>query len=392
MDKKFWIIALIAFINSMSLTILIPIIYLYGKQFSLNDFQTSLLFAIYSITQFLSTPVIGKLSDIYGRKPLLMISLAGTVIANFIAGTATTAAVLFLARFLDGITGGNNSVAQAVLSDVIPREQRAQAFGIFGAAFGLGFVVGPAISLLLQPISLGASFVASSAIAAVGLIITMVFLPETLVAKAEKMQNIFDLGLETLITGLTMPRVGILLIINFCIGTTFTIFTYAFQPYFIYILHQNSQSLTLLFVTFGILGLIMQTVGIKFLMRSLSIIAILFLSLLVRGVSFIFMPVWANVTYFVAIAVIFSIFNSLVQPTITTLISLNAKAEEQGIALGLNASYLSISNAVGPAIAGMLMNQDRPETYSHSLYVAGGLTLVVFLLAVLTRDRYNVSN
>jgi len=392
MDRKFWIIALVAFINSMSLTILIPIIYLYGKQFHLNDFQTSLLFAIYSITQFLSTPVIGKLSDIYGRKPLLIISLAGTVIANFIAGTATTAAVLFLARFLDGITGGNNSVAQAVLSDVIPREQRAQAFGIFGAAFGLGFVVGPAISLMLQPISLGASFLASSAIAAVGLIITMVFLPETLVNKAGKMQNIFDLGLETLITGLTMPRVGILLIINFCIGTTFTIFTYAFQPYFIYILHQNSQSLTLLFVTFGILGLIMQTVGIKFLMRSLSIIRILFLSLLVRGVSFLFMPIWANVTYFVAIAVVFSIFNSLVQPTITTLISLNAKAEEQGIALGLNASYLSISNAVGPVIAGMLMNQAHPETYSHSLYVSGGLTLIVFLFAVLTRDRYNVSN
>lgn len=122
MDQTFRIIVLIAFINSLSFTILIPIIYLYGKQFGLNDFQTSLLFSIYSLLQFIATPIIGKLSDRFGRKPLLTISLAGTVIANLIAGTATTATVLFLTRFLDGITGGNSSVAQAVISDVTSRE------------------------------------------------------------------------------------------------------------------------------------------------------------------------------------------------------------------------------------------------------------------------------
>jgi MFS family permease len=165
MNRKFWIIALISFINSLSFTILIPIIYLYGKQFGLSDFQTSLLFSIYSLAQFLATPVIGKLSDRFGRKPLLIISLAGTVIANLIAGTATTASVLFLARLLDGITGGNNSVAQAVISDVTNPDNRAKGFGIYGAASGLGFVLGPAISLLAQQISLGASFLVSGAIA-----------------------------------------------------------------------------------------------------------------------------------------------------------------------------------------------------------------------------------
>ncbi|MFM7368084.1 MAG: MFS transporter, partial [Sphaerospermopsis kisseleviana] len=118
MNRHFWITALIVFVNSLSLTILIPIIYLYGKQFELSDFHTSLLFSIYSISQFFATPVIGKLSDRFGRKPLLIISLAGTVIANFIAGNATVAWLLFFARFLDGITGGNVSVAQAVISDI----------------------------------------------------------------------------------------------------------------------------------------------------------------------------------------------------------------------------------------------------------------------------------
>ena len=236
MNRTFWITALVVFINALSLTILIPVLYLYGRQFGLNDFQTSLLFSIYAIAQFFATPIIGKLSDRFGRKPLLIISLAGTVIANLIAGTATTASVLFIARFLDGITGGNASVAQAIISDVTTPADRAKGFGILGAAFGLGFVLGPAISLFAQQISLGAAFLVSGTISFIALLITLFFLSETLQHKAERSHNIFDLGLENLVKGLTIPRVSILLIINFFIGTTFTIFTYAFQPYFLHVL------------------------------------------------------------------------------------------------------------------------------------------------------------
>lgn len=389
MNRTFWIIALIAFINSLSFTILIPIIYLYGKQFGLNDFQTSLLFSIYSVAQFFATPVIGKLSDRFGRKPLLIVSLAGTVIANLIAGTATTASLLFFARLLDGITGGNTSVAQAVISDVTTPENRARGFGVFGGAFGLGFILGPAISLLAQQISLGASFLASGAIAFVALIVTIFFLPETIAEKAES-HNVFDLGLSNLITGLSLPKVGILIIINFFIGTTFTIFTYAFQPYYINVLKQNSESLTLLFIVFGGLGLLMQVVGIPILNRKFNIVTVLFIALFVRSLSFVLMPIWTNVMYFVAISILFSIFNSLVQPAINTLISLNAKSADQGTAMGLNASYLAISNAIGPVIAGMTIDSKNLTSYSHSLYLAGVLTFLVFLLAVRTRRKYTV--
>jgi len=188
-------------------------------------------------------------------------------------------------------------------------------------------------------------------------LITLVSLPETIQSKAEQAHNIFDLGLGNLIKGLVTPRVGVLLIINFFIGTTFTIFTYAFQPYFIEVLSQNSQSLTLLFVLFGGLGLLMQPAGIRFLTLNFSLINILFLALFFRSLSFVLMPIWANVVYFVGISILFSIFNSLVQPMVNTLISLNSKPEEQGTALGINSSYLSISNAVGPVIAGTLIDQ-----------------------------------
>lgn len=390
MNRKFWVIALIAFINSLSFTILIPTIYLYGKQFGLSDFQTSLLFSIYSLAQFIATPVIGKLSDRFGRKPLLIISLAGTVIANLIAGTATTASLLFFARLLDGITGGNTSVAQAVISDVTNSEERAKGFGIFGAAFGLGFILGPVISLLAQRISLGASFLASSGIALFALLITIFLLPETIINKTERSHNIFDLGFGNLIKGLFLPKVGILLIINFFIGTTFTIFTYAFQPYFINVLKQDNQSLTLIFILFGVLGLLMQIEGIQLLTRRFNLATILFIALFIRSLSFTLMPIWSNVLYFVVVSVLFSIFNSLVQPVINTLISLNAKPEDQGTALGLNASYLAVSNAIGPLIAGMTINQSDLSTYGHSLYLAGGLTFLVLLLAIYNKNKYAI--
>ncbi|MEB3311877.1 MAG: MFS transporter [Snowella sp.] len=390
MNRQFWIIALISFINSLSMTILIPVIYLYGRQFGLNDLQTSFLFSAYSVAQFFATPVIGKLADRFGRKPLLILSLLGTVVANSLAGTATTAFVLFFARFLDGITGGNASVAQAVIADVTSPEQRAKAFGINGAAFGLGFVLGPVISLLAQQISLGAAFLASGAIAFIALLLTIFFLPETLEQKATKAKNIFDLGLGNLIKGLKLPKIGILLIINFFLGTTFTIFTYAFQPYFIEVLNQNNQSLTLMFLSFGVLGVVMQTWGIGWLTRQFQLVQILFLGLLIRSLSFLLMPVWANVIYFTAISIVFSLFNALVQPMINALISLNTKPEDQGMALGLNASYLGVSNAFGPVIAGLLVHRENPITYSYPLYLSGILTLMVLAVAIATRRQYAV--
>jgi len=398
MNRNFWIIALISFINSLSFTILIPVLYLYGKQFKLDDFQISLIFAIYSIAQFFATPIIGKLSDRFGRKPLLIISLAGTILANLMAGTAASAAVLFLARFLDGITGGNASVAQAVISDVTTRENRAKAFGINGAAFGLGFILGPAISLLSQkaakytPLgeSFGASFLVSGTIAAIALVLTIFFLPETLQTKAPKAQNIFDLGLDKLIKGLFMPKIGILLIINFLTGLTFTLFTFAFQPYFITVLKQNSDALTLMFFLFGVLGVIMQTLGISQLTKHFQLVQILFMGLFIRSLSFVLMPIWEDIHYFVAVCIFFSLLNSVVQPMISALISLNASPEEQGTVLGINSSYLSISNAFGPIIAGLLVNANNPQSYGYPLYLAGVCTFLVLIWAYVKRNNYTV--
>jgi MFS family permease len=407
MNSTFWIVALINFVNALSFTILIPTIYIYGKQFQLDDFQTSLLFAVYSIAQFFATPIIGKLSDRFGRKPLLILSLAGTVVANFLAGTAGTAGILFFARFLDGITGGNVSVAQAIITDITGPEDRAKGFGVFGAALGMGFVIGPVLSLVAQQRSIGTSFLASAAIAAIALGLTILRLPETLPpARRQTATSIFDIGLDKLISGLAIPGVGILVVVNFLTGTTFTMFTYAFQPYYLKVLGQNINSLTMLFFVFGIMGVLMQTQGIKILTKRLSVASMLLVGLFFRSTCFALMPVIPDVRYFVAISLIFAIFNSLVQPAISTLISINSRPEEQGMTAGINASYLSISNGFGPVVAGMMIDQKMTKaadlaekagaavnpvnygSYTYPLYAAGFCTFLVLILAMQTKAQY----
>ena len=136
----------------------------------------------------------------------------------------------------------------------------------------------------------------------------------------------------------------------------------------------------------------MQTVGISALNKKFDVVQILFIGIFIRSLSFVLMPIWPNIVYFVGVTILFSLFNSLVQPAINSLISLNAKPEDQGTALGLNSSYLSISNAVGPVIAGVLIFKNKPITYGYPLYLAGILTFWVLLLAIFTRHKYAIAD
>jgi multidrug resistance protein len=406
------LVLFINFVNALSLIALILNIYHYGKHFGLSDFQTSFLFAIYALSQFIAAPIIGKLSDRFGRKPLLIISLAGTVIANLVVGTAGNSLVLFAARFLDGITGGNISVAQAIITDITKPQERARAFGLFGASLGIGFVVGPLISYFTTQLSLGAPFLASSFFATIALILTIWLLPETLKEPAPATEPIFDWDLmRKMLSGFSIPGVGALLMVTFLTGTTFGMFTFGFQAYFLKVLDRDLPSFDLLFFSFGVFGALMQTKGIKLLTKKFSATQIMFMGLFFRSACFLLMPVIPNVAYFVTISLIFSIFNSLIQPMISNLISLNSKPSEQGMTAGLNAAYLSISTGLGPVIAALLIDKRTIETaervaretgsavsmqsytsYAYPLYVAGIFAFGVLVLAIRMQRQYNRVN
>jgi len=393
---QFWIVASIAFINSVSFTIIIPVLYPYAKQFGLSDFEASLLTTAYSLSQFLGTPVLGQLSDRWGRKPLLVVSLLGTVLSNLGAAIATVPLLLFLARIFDGITGGNNSIAQAVVSDITTTEQRTQAFGIYSGLFRLGFVAGPPLSYLAQivpPIpgvsSLGMSFLVSAAIALIAAVLCFFFLSETQTPVIEDTKGASQaqspkkarkkIDFIGLLTALGRPVTGRILLMTFLNGFTFTIFTFAFQPFFINELGQDEKNLAIAFVAFGILAFLSQVFALEPLRKRFSIVNVLVGALVARGVLFMLMPALPNIVAFSVLLGFFGLVNAFPMPLIDSILSTRSRQDEQGEILGLNASYLSISNAIGPAVSGLLVTAFG---YAMPFWVAGALTVTVAGFAI----------
>ncbi|MBX2864180.1 MAG: MFS transporter [Leptolyngbyaceae cyanobacterium MAG.088] len=393
---QFWIVTLVAFINSVSFTIIIPTLYPYAKEFGLSDLAASLLTTAFSLSQFLGTPILGRLSDRIGRKPLLVISLLGTVVANLLAAVSPFAWWLYLARMLDGLTGGNNSVAQAVVSDITTPEQRTQAFGIFGGMFRLGFVVGPPLAYFAQTLPplpgitpLGMSFMVSAIMALVAAILCFVVLPETHptakydgagagVSARTLNLSLADFGFGRLATSFRKPLVGRIFIMTFLNGATFTIFAFAFQPYFLTVLGQDTKLLAFAFVFFGILAFLSQVFLLEPLRKRMNLVTLLVVALISRGILLILYPSFPTIQAFWILLFFFGIVNAFPMPLIDSLLSLRTPSDEQGEALGTNSSYLSIANAVGPAISGVLVTFG----YGIPFFVAGGLTLAIAFFAL----------
>lgn len=379
LPMRFWIVALIAFINAVSFTALIPILYPYAKEFGLSDFQASLLITSYSISQFLATPVLGRCSDFLGRKPLLIVSLLGTVTANVLASFTPIAGLLFAARILDGLTGGNTSIAAAIISDTTTPAERTKAFGLFDAASRLGFMTGPAISYFAQTLPtfpgvlpLGMSFFVAAIISIVATLLTWLLLPETLAERSNFSLSWQLFGFRKIVGAIRRPVLGRMLLLTFFTGFTFTIFAFAFQPFFLNVLDGNARGLAILFTLFGMVGVLTQMFVVGPLSHRFNLIVVLSIALAGRGIVFLLIPGFPVLPIFVLLAVLLSIASAFTLPLINAILSLNSGDREQGEMLGLNSSYLSVSNAIGPAIAGLLVTVN----YGAPFWVAGVLTLL----------------
>lgn len=387
---QFWIVTAIAFINAISFTIVIPLLYPYAKALELSDFAASLLVTAFALSQFIATPILGRMSDRLGRKPLLVMCLAGTAIANFVASFTSVAWLLYLARIFDGLTGGNTSIARAVISDITPANLRPKAFGIFSATFRLGFVVGPALSYVAQQLptlpgisSLGMSFFVGAAIALVATLVTFFFLPETQSDVQPFSLRWDDFGFGKIAKSATRPLLGRVFVLSFFSGATFTIFTFAFQPFFLNVLQQDAKMLAIVFAMLGMTGFSAQVFALEPLRQRFNIVDLLWLMLFVRGILFLLFPVSTNLALFFVEIVIFGAVNSFPLPLIDSILSLNSGDREQGEILGINISYISISNAIGPAISGLLVGLG----YRFPFVITGFLTLLTAWFAFSLKSR-----
>ena len=164
----------------MDSALILPLLPYYAKTFGANGFVTGVLVSSYAAMQLLGAPVLGRLSDRFGRRPVLLLSIFGTFIGFLLLGFATTLWMLFASRLIDGITGGNISVAQAYISDVTDPKDRAKSLGLIGAAFGLGFIIGPVTGGVLSQWGYAIPAFVAAGLAFINLLLVFFWLPESL--------------------------------------------------------------------------------------------------------------------------------------------------------------------------------------------------------------------
>lgn len=388
--RLIFIVGLISFLNALTLGAIIPVIYTYASSFDLNDASIGVLFATFSLAQFFATPVIGRLSDKYGRKPLLVISLSGTFVASLIQAFATSGWMLFLGRFLDGITGGNNSVAQAVIVDSVEEKDKPFGFAVFGAGFGLGFLVGPVISLFISKIGNSYVFLFSALLALVTTLIALFVLPETNLNRETKPLNFVEVLFLEIFRAMKMPIIRDILLINFITALSTAIFQIAFQPYITVNFGYGQDHISYVLILNGVISIAFLGF-VKRLSDKFGLNNLLRLTFLIRFLTFLVLAVIVNKLIFWIVMVVFGFINLFSRPVISTMISNYSKKEDQGTVIGVAESMFSLGLIIGPSLFSLT---SLPQNSGFSLgsqtltnlliNSANNYTLAFYLMAVIS--------
>src|SRR6266576_2054163 len=389
------------FIDLVGFGIVIPVLpyYTVGTSFNGTPRMVGLLFASYSVMQLIFSPILGRLSDKRGRRPVLLISIIGTGVGFLILGFATTLWMLFVGRILDGITGGNISTAQAYIADITTKEERAKGMGLLGAAFGLGFIFGPAIGGILSQWVVVVPFLFAACLCFANATLLYFTLPETVTPDhPARVSAAGGRGWSYLLKSLTQPRLGFVLILYFLFIVAFSILTTSFSLYTMFRFGYDAQHNGYLFAYVGIIAVIIQGGLIGRLVKRFGELPLVMIGALCFAASLFAVPFVGPTTGGLLGLLIgggvFSLGNSLSTPALNSLASKSASPAEQGTILGVAQSVASLARAVGPSLAALLINSstanpgaDGQTHYmsDHSLFVTfwtgSAVMFVAFLLA-----------
>ena len=352
-----FVLFLTVFIDLVGFGIVIPVLPLYAENFHATPMAIGWLTGIYSGMQIIFTPILGKLSDRFGRRPVLLVSIAGTAVGFALMGMAQSLTLLFVARILAGITGGNISIPQAYIADVTAPEKRSHAMGMIGAAFGLGFTFGPLIGGLMSRISYGAPFFFAAGLAVANAVLVYLILPESLSREHRARQHkeasvaeVFRHGRGTMFA--LVVATYFFLIAGFSIMTTlFALFN---ERRFGYDAHANGY----LFGFVGLISVVVQGGLIGRLVKTFGEVALTRAGMLLTTFSLALLPLSNNLTTLLLVCAGLSCGSGFASPPLSGLASQMIERSWQGRALGVMQSAGSTGRLLGPLLGGWLLMFD----------------------------------
>lgn len=390
------------FLDLVGFGMVIPILPFYANTppFNATPFQIGLLFAVYSWMQFFFAPILGRISDHYGRRPILLVSIIGSAFGYFLIGFAETLLLVFLGRIIGGITGANISTAQAYIADVTSREDRAKGMGLFGAMFGLGFILGPAIAGILSKYGIHIPFYFAAGLSLANGAAVYFFLPESIKKGAKPGMSAGRNRLLDLVSSLRRPVVGTLNLLYFLLVTAFSIMTYAFVLFTAHRYGYNAEQNGYLFAYVGLIAIIGQGVLFNLFADRFGEARLMAAGCLMMAVALFWMPYLGpgsgGLLGLLAACAILSIGNAMASPSLTSLVSKISEEHEQGSALGILQSGASLARAIGPMIGGVLLNNAANSlddiTITRTFWTAAAIMFValltsLFALRLLSEDK-----
>jgi DHA1 family tetracycline resistance protein-like MFS transporter len=379
-----FLMALTIFIDFAGFGLILPLLPFWAEHLGANPTEVGLILTLYALAQFIFTPILGTLSDRFGRKPIIVVSLLIEAFSLALSGLAGSLVVLLIARFIGGIGASNIGSAQAVVADVTPPEGRARGMGMIGAAIGLGFVVGPAIGGLLSPIGSAVPFMVAMAVAIVNALLVIAFLPEThkergaakTIPSAKKGSGLLPSGLGQLLRNTTITR---LIMINLLFTMAFTAMEAVFALFSQHTFGWTAKENGYIFTYVGFVVVLMQGGLVGQLVKRFGERTLLIVGLVMLAAGLALLP-WSTSLAFMLVALgIVSAGNGAVAPTTSALLSLASPHGAQGETLGFAQGLASLGRIIGPLAAGGIYSLVGPGA---PFLIGSILSILAILIAL----------
>lgn len=384
-------IFLIVVVDVLGFTIILPLLPFYSERLGASPTVVGGIVSVYAVCQLIAGPILGQLSDRIGRRPVLLISQAGTLGGFLLLAFSTQIWMVFLARALDGATAGNLTTAQAYISDVTKPEERTKSFAMIGIAFGLGFLVGPAVSGYLAHFGYQAPILAASGLSFTTILCTLFLLPHREVVHEQNEAAEAEIGpggrrLSLLSWGqyrryLRDRELAHLLMQWLLFSFAFSTFIAGFALFAERRYYWNGHPVGVrevgyIFAFNGFLGIIMQGGVVGRMVKWIGERAVVRVGFITAGIGYVLVGLTTTVGQLLWVMALTSVGGAGLRPALSSLVTQKAGKREQGVIIGLTQSLTSVAQITAPIIAGILIDHHLLTTWAVWAGVLSGLALL----------------